>query len=109
MKRFDRRAALWALLAILLLIALSSVFTDLKECGLASFSLVSVFLGAMIFVAFPWFLLVVALLAMLVGILWPRKPLYRTILKLLFAIAIVAVIIVPLIVVHSAGMPCEAI
>lgn len=68
------------------------------------------FFGApIVFVNAPWTLLLIALVSILIGMLWKRRPFYRTMVKILFAIALVAVPAVTLVVVPASPVRCTAI
>lgn len=109
MVRLDRTAALLAAVAIVLLVELLGLSAGIKECGLNDMTIVSLGLVLIAYVKFPWLLLIIALIAGSIGLLWPKKPIYRTLIKLLFVITLIAAPVVTYIVVPSAGMPCGAI
>jgi hypothetical protein len=109
MHRFDRRAALWTFLAELFLLGLSSWFAGLKECGPVPWSIVFFPMALIVFVKLPWSLPLLALIAVLIGLLWPRKMIYGTIVKIVFVIALIVAPAVTFIMVPSSGMPCDAV
>ena len=109
MSRFDRRAALWAVLAMFSLVALLSLSTGLKECGPVPWIVVFLPMTLIVFVKFPWVLLIIAFITVSIGFLWPQRLVYRTLVKLLFVLALIAVPAVTFIVVPSSAQPCEGV
>jgi hypothetical protein len=109
MNRFDRRAALLATLGMLFLVEVLALSAGVKECGFGALTLMFLPLALTIYYQFPWVLLIFALLSVSVGFLWPRKAPYRTLVKLLFVIALIAVPTATFIVAPHTGHACTAI
>lgn len=109
MSRFDRRAALLAALSMLFLVEVLAFCAGIKACGFGAQTLAFLPLALIIYYQFPWVLLIFALLSVSVGFLWPREALYRTLVKVLFVIALIAVPTLGFIVAPHTGRPCTPI
>jgi hypothetical protein len=108
MRPFDRGAALWAAAGLLLLVEVLGLAAGIKECG-AGETLIFLSLALIVYVKFPWLLLVFAIISALIGLLWRVHSLYRTLIIAMFVAALIAVPVATYIVTPSPARPCEAI
>jgi len=66
-------------------------------------------MALIVFVKLPWSVPLLAVIDVLIGLLWPRKMLYRSLVKVVFVIALIVAPTVTFIVVPRSGMPCDAV
>ena len=109
MRRFDILASVLTALALALLFSLFTLFSALKECGPSITSFMFLFGAPIVFVSAPWTLLLIAVVSFSIGLLWKRSQFYRTLVKISFVIALIAVPVVTFVVVPVSTGQCLSI